>query len=263
MTTNNPILGDDPDNDLAILLPVISFLTWSRTHRGMESVPFSDITCNFGVKFALITYSQLSNNPTPPTPIPINGDCNAKFREMYKKKTGKDDETLSETCYLICPDTDKLPLAGEGKKCLGSETCKYYSFTIENDPTTPCETLYPASITVVINYINPKLTVDDFDNPWSYEIIQEWTNFSDKIYQINKIGHYYIALETNARAFGLTEGTTVEKILTAVPWIETKEYKEYIIYKDNLVIEFVRQNIHKSVSRSYITFLDAAGNVGG
>jgi hypothetical protein len=116
---------------------------------------------------------------------------------------------------------------------------------------------------VVINYINPKLTVDDFDNLWTYEIIQEWNNFSDKIYQINKIVHHYIALETNARSFGLTEGTTLEKKLKAVTWIETKEYKEYIIYKDDLVIEFVVQNIHKSVSRSYITFLDAAGNVGG
>jgi hypothetical protein len=90
--------NDDPDNDLANLFPVISFLDYSRPRpwpMALPAVPFSDITCHFGVEFVHATSSAWDRLPT--TPIPLNGDCNAKFREMYKKKTDKDDETLSET----------------------------------------------------------------------------------------------------------------------------------------------------------------------
>jgi hypothetical protein len=96
-TTNYPILGDDPDNDLATLFPVISFLDYSHPKpwpNGLPAVPFSDITCHFRVEFAHATTGQWLY--IPGVSIPINGDCNAKFREMYKKKTGKDDEDFTK-----------------------------------------------------------------------------------------------------------------------------------------------------------------------
>ena len=72
----------DPDNDLANLFPTISFVDYSQPRpwpREFPSVPFSDITCHFRVHFG-----QEVNNAwlwLPETPIPLNGDCNAKFNE--------------------------------------------------------------------------------------------------------------------------------------------------------------------------------------
>jgi hypothetical protein len=105
--------------------------------------------------------------------------------------------------------------------------------------------------------------VDNFDNPWSYEIIEERNKFEKYMAQTYKIGHHYTELETNARSFGLTEGTTVEKKLTANPWIGTKYTDVFDPTQITHFFYFVAQKKHISVSRSYITFLDAAGNVGG
>jgi hypothetical protein len=265
-TTNYPILGDDPDNDLATLFPVISFLDYSLPTpwpNGLPAVPFSDITCRFRVEFAHATTGQwlfISGDP-----IPINKDCNAKFREMYKKKTGRDDDTISKTHYLICPDTDKLPLAGDGSECLGSAPCSYYSFQIlkKSTSTAHCSPLSMDTLIVNINYINPKLTVDDFDNPWSYGIDGEWTNLSQTETQVMKIGHFYTELKTDAYSFGLTEAENVEKNLFRNPQARIDKGPFEAATNLYLWILFVPQNIHKSVSRSYISFLDAAGKVGG
>jgi hypothetical protein len=97
-SVNGLLEKDDLDNDLANLFPVISFLDYSQPRpwpKGLPAVPFSDITCHFGVKFGHNTANSWLLSPTPP--ISLNGDCNEKFKEMYKKKTGKDDETLSKT----------------------------------------------------------------------------------------------------------------------------------------------------------------------
>ena len=78
----NLLEADDPDNDLSNLFPVISFLDYSRPlpwPKGLPAVPFADITCNFRVEFGHNTSNfDLGHEPTP---IPINGDCNAKFIE--------------------------------------------------------------------------------------------------------------------------------------------------------------------------------------
>jgi hypothetical protein len=172
---------DDPDNDLANLFPVISFLDYSQPRpwpKGLPAIPFSDITCHFKVEFGLATDSAYNANPL--SPIPLNGDCNSKFREMYKKITGKDNETFSQKRYLICPDTDKLPLVGNGVDCGGEGPCSYYGFTLYKHfgPTDHCNPIDFDSVAVSISYINPKLTVDNFHNPWSYDIDTEWTSFS-------------------------------------------------------------------------------------
>jgi hypothetical protein len=78
--------------------------------------------------------------------------------------------------------------------------------------------------------------LDDLDNPWSYELIEEKTALSGGTIHINKIGHHYTGLETNARSFGLTEGTTVEKKLTANPWIEFKDQKFNVGGADSILI---------------------------
>ena len=130
-SVNELLKEDDPDNDLAVLFPVISFLDYSQPRpwpRGVPAVPFSDISCHFRVEFGHATTNGWEANPA--TPIPLNEDCNAKFKEMYKKKTGKDDETLSKTHYLVCPDTTKLPLVGDRTDCQGNGPCGYYSFMI-------------------------------------------------------------------------------------------------------------------------------------
>ena len=135
---------------------------------------------------------------------------------MYKEKTGKDDETLSKTRDLICPDTDKLPVAGDGTKCKGSEPCSYYSFDIhrnESRITDHCNPLQIRTLLVVINFINPKLTVDDFDDPWSYEIDTEWSTLSETQHSIMIINHFYTTLETDARRFGLKSLSNTEKKL--------------------------------------------------
>jgi hypothetical protein len=128
---NDLLEENDPDNNLAALFPVFSFLDYSRPRpwpKGLPAVPFSDITCHFGVKFGLNTANSWLLSPV--TQIPLNGDCNSKFKEMYKTKTGKEDEIFSKTRYLICPDTTKLPLVGDGTDCQGSGPCSYYSFMI-------------------------------------------------------------------------------------------------------------------------------------
>jgi hypothetical protein len=180
-TTNDLFMKDDPDNDLANLFPVISFLDYSQPRpwpKGLPAVPFADIACNFRVEFGHATSSHWLN--LPPTPIPLNEDCNAKFREMYKKKTGRDDETLSKTRYLFCPDTTKLPLVGDGTECQVGGPCSYYSFKIHKHlgQTAHCNPINVENAVVSISYINPKLTVDDFHNPWSYQIDTEWTSLS-------------------------------------------------------------------------------------
>jgi hypothetical protein len=178
---------------LATLFPVISFLDYSQPRpwlKGLPAVPFSDITCHLEVEFGHAISSTWLGDPS--TPIPLNGDCNAKFREMYKKKTGKDDETLSKFHYLICPDTDKLPLVGDGTDFQASGSSSYYNFRIykHSRPTTHCNPINFERIVVSISYINPKLTVDDFDNPWSYEIDTEWTTLSQNQSQIVVINHF-------------------------------------------------------------------------
>jgi hypothetical protein len=173
---------------------VISFLDYSQPRpwpKGLPAVPFSDIVCHFRVQF---THAKANAwLILPETPTLLNGDCNAKFREMYKKKTGKDDETLSETHYLICPDTTKLPLVGDGVDCQGSGPCSYYSFAMFKHfrPTAHCNPIDYDSTFVYVSYINPKLTVNDFHDPWSYEIDTEWTTLSQTQTQIMIINHFF------------------------------------------------------------------------
>jgi hypothetical protein len=227
--------ADDPDNNLANLFPVISFLDYSQQRpwpKGLPAVPFADITCHFGVKFGLNTANGWLS--VQATPIPLNGDCNAKFKEMHKIKTGKDDETISKTHYLFCPDTTKLPLVGDGTECQGNGPCSYYSFEITNHfgPTDHCNPLNLDSTIVSISYINPKLTVDDFHNPWSYQIETEWTSLSQTQSQILIINHFYTTLETDARSFGLKSQPRTEKKLVRSPVvrIDTSPYLELAGY---------------------------------
>jgi hypothetical protein len=212
--------ADDPNNNLSNLFPVISFLDYSQPRpwpKGLPAVPFSDITCHFAVKFGHATASGWLSLPV--TPIPLNGDCNAKFREMYKKKTGKDDETLSKTGYLICPDTTKLPLVGDNTDCKGDGPCSYYSLRIYNHfgSTAHCNPINYERIVVSISYINPILSVDDYHYPWSYEIDTEWTTLSQTQSQILVINHFYTTLETDARRFGLRSLSNTEKKLMRNP----------------------------------------------
>jgi hypothetical protein len=217
---NDSLEGDDPDNDLANLFPVISFLDYSQPRpwpMALPAVPFSDITCHFAVEFGHATSSAYE--ATVPTPIPINGDCNTKFKEMYKKKTGKDDETLSKNQYLICPDSDKLPLVGDGTDCHGSGPCSHYRFIIHKHfrSTDHCNRINVDMIIVNISYINPELRVDNFDNPWSYEIDTESTTLSQTQTNMMVINHFYTTLETIARRFGLNSFSNTEKKLTRNP----------------------------------------------
>jgi hypothetical protein len=219
-TKKYSIKEDDPDNNLANLFPVISFLDYSQPRpwpKGLPAVPFSDITCHFGVQFGHAKSNLMLSLPV--TSIPINGDCNAKFREMYKKKTCKDDETLSKTQYLICPDMTKLPLMGDGTDCHGSGPCSYYNFRIYSHfgSTAHCNPINYERIVVSISYINPKLSVDDYHHPWSYEIDTEWTSFSQSQTQIMSIDHSYTTLETAAHRFGLNSLSKTEKKLIRNP----------------------------------------------
>jgi hypothetical protein len=219
-TGNDSLEGDDPDNNLANLFPVISFLDYSQPRpwpMALPAVPFSDITCHFAVEFGHATSSAYE--ATVPTPIPINGDCNEKFKEMYKKKTGKDDETLSKNQYLICPDTNKLPLLGDGTDCHGSGPCSHYRFIIHKHfkSTAHCNPVNVDMIIVNISYISPKLRVNNFDNPWSYEIDTESTTLSQTQTNMMVINHFYTTLETVARRFGLNSLSNTEKKLTRNP----------------------------------------------
>jgi hypothetical protein len=214
------IEANDPDNDLSNLFPVISFLDYSQKRPwpdGLPSVPFSDITCHFAVRFGHAKDSTWLHLPV--TPIPLNGDCNEKFRQMYKRITGNEDETLSKTQHLICPDMPNLPLMGGDTDCKGDEPCSYYNFRIYNHfgSTAHCNPINIERIVVSISYINPKLSVNDFHNPWSYEIDTEWTTLSQTQSQILVINHFYTTLETDARRFGLRELSTTEKKLMRNP----------------------------------------------
>ena len=219
-TTNNFLKEDEPENDLANLFPVISFLDYSRPRpwpKGLPAVPFSDIKCHFGVKFSHNTGNSWLLNPAPP--IPLIGNCNEKFKEMYKKKTGKDDETFSKTRYLMCPDIPNLPLVGDGTACQGSGPCGYYSFMMVKHfgSTAHCNPINYDSLILFISYINPKLTVDDYQNPWSYEIESEWTSFSQTQSQMLIINHFITTLETDSRSFGFSPRSKTEKKLVWNP----------------------------------------------
>jgi hypothetical protein len=264
---DEPLKVDDPDNDLAALFPVISFLDYSQPRpwpKGLPAVPFSDITCNFRVEFGQSTSDGFLYRPL--TPIPLSGDCNAKFKEMYKKKTGKDDETLSKTHYLICPDTTKLPLVGNGTECQGSGPCSYYSFMIYKrvGPTAHCNPINYNRIDVLISYINPKLTVDDFHNPWSYGLNNVSFSFSQTQTQLMVIHHFFTSLETDARSFGLKSKSNIQKKLVMSPVVYTDK-SPYLTSESYpyLWVMWDPQAKSRAVSRSYTSFLDAAGNVGG
>jgi hypothetical protein len=227
-TTNNLLVEDDPDNDLANLFPVISFLDYSQPRpwpKGLPAVPFSDITCHFGVGFGHATSNAWLS--LPQTPISLNGDCNEKFKEMYKKITGKEDETLSKTQYLICPDTANLPLLGDGVECQGESPCSYYSFTINEHfgPKDHCNPIDYERIVVHISYINPKLTLDNFHQPWSYQMETEWTSFSIRQSQIMVIPHFFTILETDARSFGLRSPPTIEKKLVRNSSVHLEKFR--------------------------------------
>jgi hypothetical protein len=266
-SVNELFKEDDPDNDMTALFPVISFLDYSQPRpwpKGLPAIPFSDITCNFRVEFGQSTSNAWLFLPV--TTIPLNGDCNAKFKEMYKKKTGKDDETISNTHYLICPDTEKLPLVGDGTECQGSGPCKYYSFMIFKrfGSTAHCNPINYNRIEFLVSYINPKLTVDDFDNPWSYRLDNVPGSFSQSQTQIMIINHFFTTLETDSRNFGLKSQTNKEKKLVQSPvvYIDKSPYLNSDDYPF-LWIMWDPQAKSREVSRSYISFLDAAGSVGG
>jgi hypothetical protein len=227
-TTNDLLVENDPDNDLAALFPVFSFLDYSQPRpwpKELPAVPFSDITCHFGVGFGQATSNVWLS--LPQTPISLNGDCNEKFKEMYKKITGKEDETLSKTQYLICPDTAKLPLVGDGLECQGNSPCSYYSLSIYKHfrPTDHCNPIDYERIVVHISYINPKLTLNDFHNPWSYQMETQWTSISPRHSQIMVIPHFFTILETDARSFGLGSPPTIEKKLVRNRIVHTENFR--------------------------------------
>jgi hypothetical protein len=146
----------DPDNDLTAVFPVFSFLDYSRAKpwpKRLPAVPFSDITCHFTVEFTHNTVNSWLN--TPGAKIPMNGDCNAKFKEIYKQKTGRTDETLTEQHYLTCPDTDKLPLIGDGENCNDTSGCSYYDFKIlpKSGSTAHCNPVSYPNLVISLSYI--------------------------------------------------------------------------------------------------------------
>jgi hypothetical protein len=130
--------------------------------------------------------------------------------------------------------------------------------------TAHCNTLNYDRIEILISYINPKLTVDNFDNPWSYGLNTVASSFSQAQSQILKIGHFYTTLETDARSFGLSPRSNIEKKLVQNP-VVIQDKSPYMISQNypylSLMLE--PQSKSRAVSRSYTTFLDAAGNVGG
>jgi hypothetical protein len=155
-TSHSSFQKSDPDNDMTAIFSVFSFLDYSMAQpwpKGLPAVPFSDISCHFTLEFTHSTVNSWLG--TTGTQIPINGACNAKFKEFYKQKTGKTDETLTEHHYLICPDTDKLPLVGDGENCGDTLGCSYYNFQIipKTGSTTHCNPVSYANLLVNISYI--------------------------------------------------------------------------------------------------------------
>jgi hypothetical protein len=84
-------------------------------------------------------------------------------------------------------------------------------------PISHCNPVDYDSLFVNISYINPKLTVGDFDNPWSHEIDTEWFSFSQFQTQIMIINHFYTTLETDARRLGFGSVNEIEKKLVQNP----------------------------------------------
>jgi hypothetical protein len=64
-----------------------------------------------------------------------------------------------------------------------------------------------------VSWLNPSLTVDNFDNPWSYAIETETATLSIVQSQIIIMKHYFTSLETDARGFGIMSGSKSEKKL--------------------------------------------------
>jgi hypothetical protein len=83
--------------------------------------------------------------------------------------------------------------------------------------TAHCNPINYDSLILFISYINPKLTVGDFKNPWSYGIESEWTSFSQTQSQMMIINHFYTTLETDARSFGFSPRSHTEKKLVHNP----------------------------------------------
>ena len=113
-------------------------------------------------------------------------------------------------------------------------------------------------------YINPKLTVGNFYNPWSYEIETEWSVLSKVQTQIMVIDHFLTTLETDARSFGFSSPTSIEKKLT-FSTVRRVDKAPFLSHGFNpyLWVMWAPHARSRAVSRSYISFLDAAGNVGG
>jgi hypothetical protein len=130
--------------------------------------------------------------------------------------------------------------------------------------TAHCNPIDYDSLFVNISWINPKLTVDDFNDPWSHEIDTEWFSFSKTQTQIIIINHFYTTLETDSRRFGLGSVNEVEKKLVQNPVVRNDKspYASHGLYP-YLWLMFAPQAKRREISRSYISFLDAAGNVGG
>jgi hypothetical protein len=108
---------------------------------------------------------------------------------------------------------------GDGIDCTGSGPCSYYTFTIFKHfgPTDHCNPINLEETMVTISYIIPKLTVNDFHDPWSYEIDTEWSFLSQNQTQKMCIDHFYTTLETDSRRFGLKSHPHTEKKLMRNP----------------------------------------------
>jgi hypothetical protein len=78
------------------------------------------------------------------------------------------------------------------------------------------------------------------------------------------INHFFTTLETDARSFGLRSPSKVEKKLTRNP-VARKDKSPFLShgFHPYLWVMWVPQAKSRAVSRSYTSFLDAAGNVGG
>ena len=68
-----------------------------------------------------------------------------------------------------------------------------------------------------ISYINPRLEVDNFHDPWSYEIDTEFTILSQNQTQVMIIDHFLTTLETDARSIGFMSRSKIEKKLVLNP----------------------------------------------
>jgi hypothetical protein len=106
--------------------------------------------------------------------------------------------------------------------------------------------------------------VDDFHDPWSYEIETEWSILSENQTQIMVIDHFFTTLETDARSFGLSSPSKIDKKLTRSPLarVDKSPYGSHGFHP-YLWVMWAPQVRSRAVSRSYTSFLDAAGNVGG